>query len=245
MKRSLERSIQRKDAAEREAQRLRDEQRLSVEPPRYGEWLDFFFGRFERDCDDPWQMYWRFAASAEETADLFIYTFSNCGRDLAKYTDSQVSTGLQALLFTNYGDAPHVLINAGLSEDRSAMVLRSFGPLYRELLAKRSPPVLGHLSESQGNPLEFVTYMLWDVSPFDVMAAKSDEGIGALLEVFHDALHLPNEACIESALHGLGHSGGKMREGARGLVDAWLDERPKVRPELIAYAQAARTGCIL
>lgn len=245
MKKSLECALQRKIAAEREALRLSDKERWSQQPPRYTEWLDFFFGRFERDSDDPWQMHWEFPGAPAEIADLFICTFMNSGAHLAPYSDGQVSTGLQALLFTNFGDVPHVLTAEGVSEGQRLAILRSFGPLYRDLLAKRAPAVLGHKSESVGNPLEFVTYMLWDVTPFDYWAAKTEERMAALMDVFHDTLRLPNESCVESVLHGLGHLGGTWRSHAQSMIQDWLDEGPCVRADLIAYAKAAQTGCIL
>ena len=66
-----------------------------VAPPRYEEWLDYFFGRFERDCDVPGDMDWEFRRSATEIsateiADLFIYTMEHCGSDLIKFGDYPV-----------------------------------------------------------------------------------------------------------------------------------------------------------
>lgn len=220
-------------------------------PPRYDEWLDFIFGRFERDSDNPWHMDWEFEASPADLADLFIYTMENCGRDLAQFSDGQVAIGLDALLFNNHGEVPHRLTGGGPSEQQRIAILRSITHLYGDCLNKRCPPVLGHLSETRGNPLEYVTYMLWDVCPYDVMAKKNAERFHTLLEVFSVALNLPNEACVESALHGLGHlggvmlSGGRFRSGAKSLIQDWLDGLPQVRPELIEYAKAAQSGCIL
>jgi hypothetical protein len=217
----------------------------SETPARYEEWLEFFFGRFERDSSDPWAMNWWFDASPPDMAELFIRTLQHSGANLARYSDAQVSTGLQALLFSNFSDVAYVLTNSSLSEQQRLDMLRSFRPLYRDCLAQRAPPVLGHLSETRDSPLEFVTYMLWDVAPFDVMALKSKERTDVLLDVFWDVLHLPNEACAESVLHGLGHLGEPARPRAREMIARWIDERPKVRPELLRYAAAAQTGCIL
>ena len=211
-------------------------------PPRYQEWLDFIFGRFERDAIDPWAMDWEFEASPSELADLFIYTMENCGRDLAKFSDAQVATGLNALLFGTLSNIPHNLMDDSVSEAQKLAILRSFQPLYADLLARRSPPVLGHCNESNGNPLEYITYMLWDVTALTEMRKRSPEQSEALYAVLKNALSLPNEACIESALHGLGHVPSKE---AKSIIDDWLDELPQVRPALLGYARAARTGMIL
>lgn len=214
---------------------------LASPPPHYAEWIDFFFARVERDTDDPWALDWDFIATASEIADLFVHTMQHCGRDLAAFSDKQLAAGLNGLLFGNYGSVPHILIGAGVSDAQKLDVLRSLKRLYSDCLAKRSPPVLGHINETQSNPLEFVTYMLWDVTPLDSMAKKNADRHDALLDVLGDALRLPNEACVESALHGLGHLRGHE---AQVVIDRWLDGKPSVRPSLIAYARGARTGSI-
>lgn len=214
-------------------------------PARYDEWLDFFFGRFEQGSSDPWAMNWDFTGNAPEMADLFVATLERSGTDLDRYCDAQVSTGLQALLFVNFGSVGHVLTGGGLSEDQRLAILRSFRPLYLNCLARRSPPVLGHLRETRDSPLEFVTYMLWDSNPYEFMALKTKERTDVLFNVFWDVLHSKNEACIESVLHGLGHTGAATRRRAADMIGRWVAERPNVRQDLLRYAEAARTGCIL
>jgi hypothetical protein len=212
-------------------------------PDRYDEWLRYMFGRTDETCD-PFDLRWNFDAPPPLLADLVTHTFQNSGADLAAFTDRKVALGLEGILFSNFGDIAHVLTGADVSESRKLAILRSLAVLYRDCLARRSPPVLGHLSETADNRLEFVTYMLWDVTPFDVMAVQTQPRLEALIEVFTATLRLSNDACIESALHGLGHLGGPGRGKAQTVIDDWLNEGPQVRPELIAYARAARGGCI-
>ncbi len=213
------------------------------DPPRYGEWLAYIFGRTTEESD-PFQMDWIFRAAAGDIADLVQHTFENSGRDLTEYSDRQVSIGLQALLFCNFADFAHTVAGADVSEAQKIAVLRSMEPLYRDCLAVRSPAVLGHRSETDGNPLEFLTYMLWDVSPFDVMAASTAGMSDALVQTLDATLRLPNPACVESALHGLGHLPKAFRQRGTAVIDGWLAEKPDLRPELLNYARAARTGCI-
>jgi hypothetical protein len=63
-----------------------------------------------------------------------------------------------------------------------------------------------------------------------------------------------NPACIESALHGLGHaldgirdhdSANEYRLIRENIVDRFLSDRPGLSTELRTYALAARTGMIL
>lgn len=245
MKRSWQKKLQKQRDGLHRVELLKAQELCSAAPARYDEWLDYYFGRYGRDSDDEWDMDWHFDAKPQELAHLFIHTLTNCGRDLAPFSDGQVAIGLQALLFSNFSDIPHTLMDGGTTEAARLVSIGSFVALYRDLLDRRAPPVLGHLNETQNNPLEYVTYMLWDVSPFDVMAARTEAGGEALLQVLAGALRLRNDACIESALHGLGHLNGALRGRAAAAIGDWLEERPQVRPELLAYARAARSGCIL
>lgn len=213
-------------------------------PPRYQEWLEFCFGR-TGDETDPFRMDWDFDAPPEELAELFVYTMKHSGSDLIGYSDRQLSIGLQALMFNNFSTLVFELMQPRLGDDLRVEAIRSLGALYSKCLEKRSPPVLGCRSESIGNPLEFFTYMLWDVTPLDQLANREGPCRNELLQVWRSALGSSNEACIESALHGLGHASGGMRKRAEAIIDDWIDDGPRVRPELIEYARAARTGCIL
>ena len=84
--------------------------------------------------------------------------------------------------------------------------------------------------------------MLWDVTALTEVRKSSPEQSEALYAVLKNVLSLPNEACIESALHGLAHVPSKE---AKSIIDDWLDELPQVRPALLDYARSARTGMIL
>jgi len=110
--------------------------------------------------------------------------------------------------------------------------------------------VLGHLSETRGSPLEYVTYMLWDSSPLSAFASRA-ETRPALLRVLEDALYLPNPACVESALHGVGHlraagiGVAKRNAELAGIIDRFLATRTDVDPVLRDYAIQARRGNVL
>jgi hypothetical protein len=213
-------------------------------PARYEEWLEFVFGRTGDDTD-PFEMDWDFDAPPDVLADLFVWTMENSGRDLERFSDHQVSLGLQGLLFSDFSGIPHELIGPGVPEDKKIAVIRSLGPLYRDCLCVRSADVLGHLNETAQSPLEYVTYMLWDVTVLDTMARKEKARLDVLLDVLSATIRLPNGACVESALHGLGHMGRDARPKASSVIDRWLEESPPVRPDLLAYAKRAREGRIL
>jgi hypothetical protein len=66
----------------------------------------------------------------------------------------------------------------------------------------------------------------------------------AVLEVLGYALTLRNAACVESALHGLGHLQGYRRGDVTPMIEDFIRRNPDLRPELLKYAEHAAAGCI-
>lgn len=232
-----------------------------LHPERYALWLDAVFGVFDAWPDfDPREV---FALSplaepthgfdAAEICNATIQTFERGDRDLSAYSDHAVGCGLRALVDTGFADL-------SLNMYGRADVLRAFGQLYANCLSVRSPHVLGSLSE-QADPasaeLATITYMLWDVAYINHWPDDRDHRVFA--PVFLDMLEQviltnTNPACIESALHGIGHA-SSYRHAAPAveyidrrrerMINSFLARRQSLRPELLAYARAARTGMII
>ena len=118
--------------------------------------------------------------------------------------------------------------------------------VYAQIFAARCAPALGHLSEGADQPLNMLCYMWWDSIVLDAVGdTRLDrEFFGALIEAMGRTLTIPHPACQEGALHGLGHWGEHAPARAEALIDAYLVENRAVRPELVTYARAARSGCI-
>ena len=240
MKRSLRKKVERGER-----------KRRLIEPPdRYHEWLECFFGRI-RPGFDPWADGdgFEFDAPGQQLLQLLEYTMLHCGRDLSRFTDQQLGFGLNAMLMGNYSNLPHDLIKAQVDPADKLGAVRSIKFLYSDCLSRRAPPVLGHLSETSENPLASLTYMLWDVSALKAWIGVRNEvtGRSALVETLGDVLALPkpNPACIESVLHGFNHmvfAHPKHRDQIIGLIDDLIRTSPLGRPELLQYAEWAKTG---
>jgi len=125
--------------------------------------------------------------------------------------------------------------------------LRAMVPLYAQIFNARCTPALGHLEEQPANPLNLVCYMWWDILPVagqPEMPARrpfDDE----CLQVMAATLALPNEACQESALHGLGHWANAYPQPVAAIINAYLKREGEIRAPLKAYGQAALSGCVL
>jgi len=66
----------------------------------------------------------------------------------------------------------------------------------------------------------------------------------AVLSVMEQTLTLKEEACLESALHGLGHWGQYTPEHVHQIIERFLVERFDISDRLRAYALQAMRGMV-
>ena len=216
-------------------------------PPRYAEWLRYVFDRpvtpngwyFDIEC--PY-----FAAEDIDLATLITHTMENCGRDLAEYSDAQVSHGLLYIFNNSCSDTVFSLMDDGLPVPLRLRAINSIKALYRDSFTPRCAPVLGHNDEAGANPLNGVCYMLWDTSPLLYWEKTKNKEVfyRAIVDVMEDALTSPNPACIESGLHGLGHVQPYLPELVHKVIASYQRRNVFASPLLRAYAKQASVGCV-
>jgi hypothetical protein len=213
----------------------------------FQEFVEFQFGQAVRLHGNPWYMdtdgdwWW----PEPRTGIAFITRlFSNGPEVLQWFSDAQIAQGLTGLINTMaVGDQPWMRDPVTPSNER-ASVWVAISRFFADVLAPRSAPTLGHLSE-EGEPLNMVTYMWWEsfpglANPDDPQRESVDQ---AELACLQSLLALDSVACQEAALHGLGH--WVHREPRREMIiDEYLALSCAVRPELVNYANLARSGCI-
>lgn len=213
----------------------------------FEQFVEFQFGHEVRTHGNPWYFdtdgdwWW-----PEPRTGIAYMTrlFSNGPQVLQWFSDAQIAQGLTGLINTMaVGDQPWMRDPITPAEER-ADVWPAISRFFAEVLSPRCSPTLGHLSE-EGGPLNIVTYMWWEsfpgvANPDDPQREMVDE---AELDCLQSVLAIDSVACQEAALHGLGHW---IRRGPRceAIIDAYLTEGRAARFELIAYARAARGGCI-
>jgi hypothetical protein len=183
---------------------------------------------------------------ATQTATLIAQAFERSGELLRRFTDAQLNQGFWFLVSSGSSDYMFSLLDAAVAWPVRRRALRSFVPLFRDVMAPRCTPSLSHRSEP-GSALNSACYMWWDLLPLGgpCEAGRPPEPIHAeALAVLAELLEIPHDACRESALHGLGHLALFHAEAAP-IVDAFIERSPDLRRELIAYARQARTGYIL
>lgn len=210
------------------------------------EWVRFVF-------DHPiTETAWHFDADApylvlppERAAHLIAATFERGAELLQPFTDAQLNQGFWFLVSAGSSDDMRCLTDASVPWPVRRRALRSFLPLFRDVMAARCMASLSHRSES-GSPLNSACYMWWDLLPLDGSweEGRPPEPIHAeALAVLAEILEISHDACRESALHGLGHL-VLFHPEAVHIVEAFIERSPDLRPELLAYAEQARTGYI-
>jgi hypothetical protein len=215
----------------------------------YPDWLNYVFDHavpfyeqawyFEPDAD-----WWQ--PRPEQAVDHLARLFENPELLADEFSDSQIAQGLYYLIDNGAGGYCRFLTDGSVPLDARTACIEAFSTLFARLFQPRCEPVLSHLDEPGANPLNRICYMWWDIMPIGAATAPipADPIHQGCLAEMRETLRLPNPACQESALHGLGHWAGAYPEFAAVTVDAYLAANPKLRPELVRYAQAARSGCI-
>ena len=215
---------------------------------RYSEWLEHVFDHavadpeWYFDLDAP-----EFNASSVEITHLVAWTMENCGRDLAIYTEAQVNQGLNYLFSNSCSDYVFSLMDADVPIDTRVDAIRSIKKLYSDCFDDRCMQVLGHLNELSSSKLNNICYMRWDVTPLNCWEGRPDKNLAyeAVVDVMEAALGSKNIACIESALHGLGHTKTYLPERITLIIEHFLATNSNLRPELKSYARNAAVGYVL
>jgi len=181
----------------------------------------------------------------DHVATLIADTFERSGELLSKFSDAQLDQAFWYLVGASGSDYISSLIEPTVPFATRLRALRSFVPLFEQIMAVRCSPHLSHLDEQPANPLNSACYMWWDILPIYGEPEEPDhaEFDAEVLRVLTRLLSIPHDACRESALHGLSHW-YLSYPSAEAIVDGWLSQMPGLRPELISYAQNAKVGMV-
>lgn len=162
------------------------------------------------------------------------------------FHDDQIAQGLTGLVNTMaIGGQPWMADPLIPAQERAA-VWPAIATFFRDVLAPRCEPSLGHLAREAPPPINTVTYMWWE--SFPGFAHPDDPARQTIVEAelgcLEQVLAIDSIACQEAALHGLGHW---VRDESRcaEVIDRYLASGRATMPELVAYAEAARCGCVL
>jgi hypothetical protein len=207
----------------------------------FPEWLDFIF---DHDAVD-WHSrlaadYW--TGPPERTVDHLTSLFEAPQVLVDRYAEPQVAAGLGFLVREQISATFEPSLEWPQVERCLVAQLR----LFEELFAKRCRSDLSHRQTTEIGPLNTTCYMWWDQFPTwgrpnDPQQGRFDRTVLGVLERL---LALDHEACLESALHGLGHWHLNYPVVAAQIIDGFLASRRPLSKALNDYARAAREGCV-
>ncbi|MGZ4960956.1 MAG: hypothetical protein ACXWC8_00235 [Limisphaerales bacterium] len=213
------------------------------------DWISYVFDHPVNDALPAW--YWDidvpvWEGTPEQITQYISETFQNSGELLARFSDEQLNQGFWFLVSGSCSEFMYALRDEKVPLPMRLRALRSFVPVFEQVMARRCSPHLSHLDEAGTNALNSACYMWWDHLPIHgepenpARAAFDSE----VLAVLRRILAIPHDACRESALHGIGHWVTDYPEAAE-IVDDFLAGETKLRPELVGYALAAKDGNVL
>ena len=167
--------------------------------------------------------------------------------DLAgRYSAWQIATGFEYLFNNVLSSYPFLFQDERIEEARRVSTVGKlfslFDTVFRHAAAWTHGPAHQQRDLTAGPQgyVNIVCYMFWDNCPL------ADLGIPAIrsacIDVMERCLGIPNNAVIESALHGLGHLAPSDKRAA-GLAAGFAD-RGIGHPALITYARAASAGYV-
>ena len=160
--------------------------------------------------------------------------------------DAQLNQGFWYLTSASCSDFMFALVESKVPLASRLRALRSFLPLFEQVMAVRCSPHLSHLDEQPANPLNSACYMWWDILPIHGKPEEPDraEFDAEVLRLLPRLLAIPHDACRESALHGISEWQLYYASIER-VVNEFLARTPGLRPELVSYAQRAKVGGVL
>ncbi len=181
-----------------------------------------------------------------QVVDFMTRLFEQPKQHLWEYSDEQLAQGLWFIASGACSDHMRALKAQSVPLEARCRCVRSFYNLFAELFAARCQPCLSH---STSNPLNGVCFMWWEFvwePSLGYELALHKECLAVMREIL---MTIPNEACMESALHGLGHwrldGPNEVTEIVDEIIGGFLRTHPDISPELRDYAECARRGSVL
>lgn len=213
----------------------------------FEQWID---GIFDHPVTKP-EWYWAPEADTcvedddETNADYLARLFADSDRLLRRFDNAQVSRGLEMIVSSSCSEHSYSITGGHASWPTRQRAIRAIFDVYAKCFANRCSESLGHY-EDIPNPLNYICYMWWDVFPAwgDPKDTESAHEVDEYIGVMERCLSLKHHACLEGALHGLGHWQSIFPEKVEPIIDQFLQERNDLRPDLVVYARRARKGAV-
>jgi hypothetical protein len=220
----------------------------NLENLSFEEWVKYVFDHPVTDPKWYWgdnQDYWYEGEDPALTVSYLIRLFENPLPYLQSYSDGQLNQGMYYIVSGHCADYMGTMADSGLPWETQQRCIMAMKSLFEKLFATRCSPHLCDLSEEGISPINAVCYMWWDIIPVAGFVRDRPELDYAFFEVMEFQLTLDSDACRESALHGLNHyrcCDDSYDGRVQNIIDTFLATTPNLRPELVRYAEGAKTS---
>jgi hypothetical protein len=215
-------------------------------PATFEAWLDKTFGRAVEGMSYPKFIErpvaeWPDPVPDGRALEYLTRLFEQPVASLRYFSDRQIAAGLWEL---GPGDA-HCIYNQDIPLPARERLITSVETFFRDFFNERCIPALSHSAREHISPLNSACYMWWE----NILLGGTAEDPAAErlhdrdLDVLEAVLQLPNIACKEAALHGLGHD-VRQSDRASAIIERFLAGSVGLDPDLVMYGRAARSGCI-
>lgn len=210
---------------------------------RYGDWIQWIFDREVSSDSDLYPG----AGRLDRTTSVAHFTqlMTRCGTDLQPFSDAQVNQGLRYVFSFESTFVVNIRRGGRALLTERTRAIQSIEVLYADCFSTRCTRTMSHLNEP-GSRLNLICYMLWEISGLAVRPSPRHRAdlYHAALNVIRAALDMDHPACVESALHALGHLRCQDSKRVGRIVDSFLKRSPTINPALRVYAERARNGLV-
>ena len=209
-------------------------------PCEFEEWLAHFFGdeATSPDLSDC-------LSSNLDEASFFLRLFEDPITYLTPYTNEQIGAGLYTIIHENGDGGIYALSKQTLPWDPRRRAIHAMYNIFEKIFEPHCEPILSHLIHDRQTPqtrMNGVCYMWWDIIGLQGEYHGNPENDVIAIDVMERTLKLKNIACLEGALHGLGHYYWHNENRVKAIIDQFLVDNPDLPDELGKYALNARSG---
>jgi hypothetical protein len=178
----------------------------------------------------------------------FTYALENLGAITKDCSDARVTRVIGHLLCTK-GERPHCLDDRRLDLGARARCVRAMARLWTDVFEQRvTPCLIDGVRSGQPRPMDFLCYLLWDSTDliYHLRRCDADTFDPILVDVMAAGLTCRNVACIEGALHGLGHFQPHSPKRVPAVIEGALVKHGRDWPAALRdYAHSAALGRVM
>jgi len=164
---------------------------------------------------------------------------------LAPFSREQVGQGLWFLLGDGSpGGFGRLIYDPAVELEVRLACIRETPSFFAKYVAVQCTRPVPIYRARDSDDLELICFMWWDLWPQHEPGPDSETVDSAVCDALMAIATLPSVACVESALHGLGHRHARDAQRTQKIISSLLRQAKDWPIELMQYAEAALRGTV-